>query len=110
MPAQPVQLPEPWGPDRAPGHVLRGAARPSRASLLFSVGWFDWQGTDTIVEETGLVAIDTETDTVARFDVDDRCAGITEAIEVGSGDVYLITRALARSGARRCARALPRRR
>lgn len=71
------------------GSVLRGK------TLLFSVGWFDWQTTDTIVPETGLVVIDTETDTVVRFDVDDRCAGITQSVETASGDAYFVSSALA---------------
>jgi hypothetical protein len=70
------------------GSVLRGK------TLLFSVGWFDWNTTDTILPETGLVAIDTETDTVARFDVDDRCGGISQSVETASGDAYFVSSAL----------------
>ncbi|WP_437482964.1 hypothetical protein WME75_41875 [Sorangium sp. So ce1014] len=71
------------------GSVLRGK------TLLFSVGWFDWKTTDTVLPETGLVAIDTETDTVVRFDVDDRCGGITQSVETASGDAYFVSSALA---------------
>ncbi|WP_437742533.1 hypothetical protein WMF39_44515 [Sorangium sp. So ce1504] len=71
------------------GSVLRGK------TLLISVGWFDWKTTDTILPETGLIAIDTETDTVVRFDVDDRCGGITQPIETASGDAYFVSSALA---------------
>ncbi|MGK3969793.1 hypothetical protein WMF38_32575 [Sorangium sp. So ce118] len=71
------------------GSVLRGK------TLLFSVGWFDWKTTDTILPETGLVAIDTETDTVVRFDVDDRCGGITQSVETASGDAYFVSSGLA---------------
>ncbi|AUX48183.1 hypothetical protein SOCE26_097140 [Sorangium cellulosum] len=71
------------------GWVLRGK------TLLFSVGWFDWKTTDTILPETGLVAIDTETDTVVRFDVDDRCGGITQSVETASGDAYFVSSGLA---------------
>ncbi|WP_437569883.1 hypothetical protein [Sorangium sp. So ce542] len=70
------------------GSVLRGK------TLLFSVGWFDWNTTDTILPETGLVAIDTETDTVVRFDVDDRCGGISQSVETASGDAYFVSSAL----------------
>jgi hypothetical protein len=63
--------------------------------LLFSVGWFDWQATDSIRPETGLVVIDTITDTVARFDTDPRCGGITETIVTPSGDAYYVSSALA---------------
>jgi hypothetical protein len=63
--------------------------------LLFTVGWFDWTTNDTVLAETGLVVIDTATDTVARFDVDDRCGGITTGIEVANGDVYFASSALA---------------
>ncbi|KYF50991.1 hypothetical protein BE08_44440 [Sorangium cellulosum] len=71
------------------GAVLRGK------TLLVSVGWVDWSTTDTILPETGLVAIDTETDTVVRFDVDDRCGGITQPVETASGDAYFVSSALA---------------
>lgn len=71
------------------GSVLRGK------TLLFSVGWFDWTTTDTILPETGLVAIDTEKDTVVRFDVDSRCGGITQSVETASGDAYFVSSALA---------------
>lgn len=63
--------------------------------LLFSVGWFDWLENDTILPETGLVVLDTERDEVKRFDLDDRCAGITQAIDVESGDAYFVSSALA---------------
>lgn len=65
------------------------------SDLLFSVGWFDWLENDTILPETGLVVLDTETDTVKRFDLDERCAGITQAIELESGDAYFVSSALA---------------
>ncbi|MGK4003921.1 hypothetical protein WMF31_14910 [Sorangium sp. So ce1036] len=71
------------------GAVLRGK------TLLVSVGWVDWSTTDTILPETGLVAIDTETDTVVRFDVDDRCGGITQPVETASGDAYFVSSGLA---------------
>lgn len=63
--------------------------------LLFSVGWFDWAETDSILPETGLVVINTTDDTVARVDVDDRCGGITQPVTMGSGDVYFVSSALA---------------
>jgi hypothetical protein len=63
--------------------------------LLFSVGWFDWLDRDAILPETGLVVLDTETDEVKRFDVDERCAGITQAIELASGDAYFVSSAMA---------------
>jgi hypothetical protein len=69
--------------------VLRGD------QLLFTVGWFDWTTNDEVQAETGLVVIDTTTDTVARFDVDDRCGGITTGVEVANGDVYFASSALA---------------
>ncbi|WP_437656497.1 hypothetical protein [Sorangium sp. So ce1182] len=76
--------------------ALYGYASIQRGkTLLFSVGWFDWTANDTILPETGLVAIDTETDTVVRFDVDDRCGGITESVEMASGDAYFVSSALA---------------
>jgi hypothetical protein len=68
--------------------------------LLFSVGWFDWEATDSIVGETGLVVIDTTSDTVARFDVDSRCGGITQTVATSSGDAYLVSSALAGAGYR----------
>ena len=70
------------------GSVLRGK------TLLVSVGWVDWNTTDTWLPETGLVAIDTDTDTVVRFDVDDRCGGITQPVEMASGDAYFVSSAL----------------
>ncbi|WP_236519195.1 hypothetical protein [Sandaracinus amylolyticus] len=68
--------------------VARGDA------LLFSVGWFDWEN-DRVLPETGLVVIDTTTHSASRVDVDTRCAGITQAIPVASGDVYFVSSALA---------------
>lgn len=63
--------------------------------LMFTVGWFDWNTSDSVRAETGLVVVDTTTDTVARFDVDTRCGGITTGVEVSNGDVYLVSSALA---------------
>jgi hypothetical protein len=74
--------------------VIRGT------KLLFSVGWFDWEMNDSILGETGLVVIDTATDTVARFDVDTRCGGITQTVVTPSGDAYLVSSALAAAGNR----------
>ena len=68
--------------------------------LLFSVGWFDWETNDTILGETGLAVIDTKTDTVARFDVDTRCGGVTQAVVTPSGEAYLVSSALAGAGFR----------
>jgi hypothetical protein len=63
--------------------------------LLFSVGWFDWEETDSIQPETGLVEFDTEKDELTNFEVDARCGGITQAIQMGSGDAYFVSSALA---------------
>lgn len=64
--------------------------------LLISVGWFDWsEEGDAVLGETGLIVLDTESDNVERFDVDDRCGGITQPIVTASGDTYLVSSALA---------------
>ena len=63
--------------------------------LLFSVSWFDWIETDSIQPETGLIEFDTEKDEVSQFEVDSRCGGITQAIEMRSGDTYFVSSALA---------------
>jgi hypothetical protein len=63
--------------------------------LLFTVGWFDWVTNDAVRAETGLVVIDTDTNQVVRFDVDTRCGGITTGVETSSGDMYLVSSALA---------------
>ncbi|HET8939732.1 MAG TPA: hypothetical protein VFN67_40110 [Polyangiales bacterium] len=63
--------------------------------LLFSVSWFDWNETDSIQPETGLVEFDTEKDELSKFEVDSRCGGITQAIELKSGDAYFVSSALA---------------
>jgi hypothetical protein len=83
--------------------------------LVFSVGWFDWIEHDTVLAETGLVVLDTVTDTVKRYDVDARCGGMTQAIEVASGDAYFVSSALAgaayrvgRLASKPCALRLPR--
>ncbi|AKF08632.1 hypothetical protein [Sandaracinus amylolyticus] len=68
--------------------LMRGDA------LVFSVGWFDWTN-DRVLPETGLVVLDTTTDTVSRVDVDTRCGGITTPIVTESGDAYFVTAALA---------------
>ncbi len=64
-------------------------------SLLISVGWFDWEESDSVLGETGLVEIDTETDSVVGFEVDDRCGGVTQPITLPSGDTLLANSALA---------------
>lgn len=61
--------------------------------LIFSVGWFDWDN-DKVLPETGLVVLDTDTDKVARFDVDSRCGGITTPVTLDSGDTYYVSSAL----------------
>lgn len=63
--------------------------------LLISVGWFDWDVTDSVVPETGLVVVDTTTDQVVRFETDTRCGGVTHPITLPSGDTYLVSSALA---------------
>ena len=65
--------------------------------VIFSVGWFDWETSDSVLAETGLVVIDSERDELERFDVDVRCAGISQAIRTGSGDTYFVSSALAAS-------------
>lgn len=62
--------------------------------LLFSVGWFDWEN-DRVLPETGLVVLDTTSDTVTRFDVDTRCGGVTTPVVTESGDAYFVSSALA---------------
>jgi hypothetical protein len=63
--------------------------------LLISVGWFDWDVTDSVLPETGLLVLDTTTDQVVRFDSDARCGGVTHPITLPSGDTYLVSSALA---------------
>jgi hypothetical protein len=63
--------------------------------LLFTVGWFDWNETDSVLGETGLVTINTETDEVEGFEVDTRCGGVTQPVSDESGDTYLVSSALA---------------
>lgn len=63
--------------------------------LLFSVAWFDWESGDSVLPETGLVVLDTASDSVVRFDTDARCGGITQAITLESGDTYFASSALA---------------
>ncbi|WP_394836412.1 hypothetical protein LVJ94_05845 [Pendulispora rubella] len=65
--------------------------------ILFTVGWFDWQQGDKVLGETGLVVLDTATDTVSRVDVDNRCGGITTPVVMDSGDTYFTSSALAAS-------------
>jgi hypothetical protein len=69
--------------------VVRGT------KLLFSIGWFDWSENDSILPETGLVSIDTESDTLAAFETDSRCGGITQSIPMSDGDTYFVSSALA---------------
>lgn len=71
------------------GHVTRGD------QLLFSVAWIDWNETDSIIAETGLVVIDTQTDEVSRIDIDERCGGVTQPVVTASGDAYFASSALA---------------
>lgn len=63
--------------------------------LLISVGWFDWDVTDSVLPETGLIVLDTVTDNVLRFDVDTRCGGVTSPLSGATGDTYLVSSALA---------------
>ena len=63
--------------------------------LLFSVGWFDWNENDTILPETGLLEFDTDKDEVTNYQVDKRCGGVTQAVELKSGDSYFVSSAMA---------------
>jgi hypothetical protein len=63
--------------------------------LAFTVSWFDWNVNDEVLGETGLVVLDTATDTVTSFTTDDRCGGIVQGIEVASGETYFVSSALA---------------
>lgn len=63
--------------------------------LVFTVSWFDWNVNDEILGETGLVVLDTTTDTVTSFTTDDRCGGIVQGIELDSGETYFVSSALA---------------
>jgi hypothetical protein len=69
--------------------LLRGT------DLVFTVAWFDWNVNDEILGETGLVVLDTTTDTVTSFTTDDRCGGIVQGIELDSGETYFVSSALA---------------
>ncbi|MET0342274.1 MAG: hypothetical protein ABW252_14815 [Polyangiales bacterium] len=64
--------------------------------VLFSVGWFDWTA-DKIIPETGLVVIDTRTNTVERVDVDARCGGIDTPLTLANGDAYFVSNTMAAS-------------
>jgi hypothetical protein len=88
-----VQLPETVREGYLSYYGITPIRRGNR--LIFSVGWFDWLTNDTILPETGLVVLDTETDSVERFDSDERCAGITQAIELPNGDAYFVSSAMA---------------
>lgn len=72
-------------------HIERGT------KVVFSVGWFDWEESDSVRPETGLVVIDTEDDSVASFEVDDRCGGITQVMGLEGGDAYFVSSSLAAS-------------
>lgn len=71
-------------------HVERGT------KLVFSVGWFGWEKSDSVRPETGLVVIDTEDDAVESFEVDNRC-GITQVMPLDGGDAYFVSSSLAAS-------------
>jgi hypothetical protein len=70
-------------------HLTRGE------NVLFSVAWIDWNESDSILGETGLVVVNTQTDEVERVDIDDRCGGITQPVTASNGDVYFPSSALA---------------
>jgi hypothetical protein len=63
--------------------------------LLISVGWFDWNETDSVLPATGLLVVDTVSDEVVRFDVDERCGGVTTPVTTATGDTVLMSSALA---------------
>jgi len=63
--------------------------------LLFTVGWFDWEENDSVLGETGLVVVNTETDTVERVDLDQRCGGVTTGVVTDTGDAYFVSSAMA---------------
>jgi hypothetical protein len=65
------------------------------SELLITVAWFDWDVTDTVLPETGLLVFDTTTDSVVRFDTDQRCGGVTTPVNLPNGDAYLVSSALA---------------
>lgn len=80
-----------------PGYLAVYAYAPivRGTQLLISVGWFDWDVADSVLPETGLLVLDTATDAVQRFDVDTRCAGVTQPIVAADGDTYLVSSAIA---------------
>lgn len=90
-----VKLPSTVRAGYTPVYSYDDVQRPGK--LLFTVGWFDWTN-DKILPETGLVVLDTNTDTVVRTDVDTRCGGITQPVTLASGDTYLPSSALAAAG------------
>ena len=59
------------------------------------MGWFDWDVTDSVLPETGLVVVDTTTDSLVRVDTDARCGGVTQPVTMPNGDTYLVSSALA---------------
>lgn len=74
-------------------HGLRSIRRGT--DILFTMSWFDWETNDAVVGETALIALDTETDSIRKVDVDRRCGGITQVVEHPSGDAYFVSSALA---------------
>jgi hypothetical protein len=71
------------------------AAIERAGKLLITVGWFDWNETDSVLPATGLLVVDTTTDEVVSFEVDERCGGVTQPITTASGDTMLVSSALA---------------
>jgi len=59
--------------------------RPGR--LLTTVTWADPDRT-LLAPETGLLVIDTDQDTVLSYEVDTRCMGAAEVVELPNGDIY----------------------
>ena len=59
--------------------------RPNR--LITTVSWADASWT-TVVPETGLLVIDTNIDQVLNYQVDKRCRGAAEVVEMPDGDIY----------------------
>lgn len=93
-----IPLPE----SARPGYLsLYGYAPILRENtLIISVGWFDWSENDSVLPETGLVQIDTQTDEVLGIELDSRCGGITQPITTKTGDTLLVSSALAGSAHR----------
>lgn len=65
-------------------------ARSAPGRLITSVTWTSPER-ERVARETGLLVFDTERDEILSYEVDTRCTGASEIVEMPNGAIYFAT-------------------